>query len=135
MTYFSTQIVCFHTMECISSSLSFLLVTLLELVVIFHTLSLSLLSHSPQKLCLSVHVLNMFLFSLGMMGTFAFLRVPRFVAGNFYRFKNEGYLLEFFKMRFFLTELFENLTFSFISFRFVHCSEVNFYNPIGKLMM
>ena len=38
-------------------------------------------------------------------GTFAFFKFLSFEAGNFYRFKNEGYLLELFKMRFFLTEL------------------------------
>ena len=58
-------------------------------------------------MCVSVHVLNTFLFSLGLGwwddGNF-FLQVPGFVAGNFYRFKNDGYLLEVFKMRFFLTE-------------------------------
>ena len=74
-----------------------------ELVVIFRTLSLSLslLSHSPQKLCERVHVLKTFLFSLGMMGNFCFLQVSRFIMGNFYHFKNEGYLLEIFKLRFF----------------------------------
>ena len=46
-------------------------------------------------------VFNMFLFSLGMMGNFCFLQVPCFVVGNFYHFKNEGYLLEVFKMKFF----------------------------------
>ena len=55
----------------------------------------------PQRVCVCVHVLNTFLISLGMMGKFWFLQVPRFVAGNFYRFKNEGYLLEVFKIRFF----------------------------------
>ena len=49
---------------------------------------------------MSVHILNMLLFSLRIMGNFCFLQVPRFVAGNFYHFKNEGYLLEVFKMRF-----------------------------------
>ena len=67
-------------------------------VVIFPNLSLSLLSNSPQRVCVSVH---MFLFSLGMMGNSCFLQVPVFVAGNFYHFKNEGYLFEVFKMRFF----------------------------------
>ena len=78
-----------------------------ELVVIFPSLSLSLslLSNSPQRVCVSVHVLNSFLFSLVMMGNFCFLQVPRFVARNFYCFNNEGYLLVVFKMRFFLPEL------------------------------
>ena len=43
--------------------------------------------------------------SLEMKGNFCFLQLPYFVTGNFYRFKNEGYLLEVLKMRFFLTEL------------------------------
>ena len=54
---------------------------------------------------MSVPFLNTFLFSLGMMGNFCFLQVPYFVVGNFYRFKNEGYLLEIFKMRFFQSRL------------------------------
>ena len=64
-----------------------------ELVLIFPTLCLSLLSNSPQRMCVGVHVLNMFLFFVGMMGNFGFLQVPCFVARNFYRFKNEGHLL------------------------------------------
>ena len=36
-----------------------------------------------KMLCVSVHVLNTFLFSLGMMGNFCFLQVHRFVVGNF----------------------------------------------------
>ena len=39
------------------------------------------------------------------MGNFCSLQVPHFVVGNFYCFKNVGYLLEIFKMRFFITEL------------------------------
>ena len=72
-----------------------------DLVVIFPTLSLSLLSNSPQRVCMCAYILNTFLFSLGMMGNFFFLQVPCFVGGNFYCFKNEGHLLEVFKMRFF----------------------------------
>ena len=45
------------------------------------------LSNSRQRVCVGVHVLNTFLFSL--------------CGGTFYCFKNEGYLLEVFKMRFF----------------------------------
>ena len=66
-----------------------------ELVVIVPTLSLSLLSNSPQRVFVSVHVLNTFLFYLGMMGNFCFLQVPRFVAGNFYRFKIKVIYLKF----------------------------------------
>ena len=76
-----------------------------ESQLLFSLLSLFLLGPSPPKVCVSFHALNMPLFSLGMTGNFCFLQVPRFVAGNFYRFENEGYLLEVFKMRFFLTEL------------------------------
>ena len=65
-----------------------------ELVAIFP--SLSLLSNTPQRECVCVHVLNTFLFSLGMMGNFCFSQVPSVVAGNFYHFKNEGYLHEVF---------------------------------------
>ena len=54
---------------------------------------------------MSVQVLNMFLFSLGMRANFCFLHVPCSVAGNYYCFKNEGYLLKVFKMRFFPTKL------------------------------
>ena len=56
-------------------------------------------------MCVSVHVLKTFLFSLGMMGNFCFLQVPPFLVRKFYCFNNESYLLEIFKISFVLTEL------------------------------
>ena len=74
-------------------------------VWIFPTLSLSLLSNSPQRVCVCVfRFWTRSCFSLGLWGTFAFLQVPLFVTGNFYLFLNEGYLLEIFKDEVFLTE-------------------------------
>ena len=49
---------------------------------------------------MSVHVVNMFLFSLGIRGNFCFSHVPNLLVGDVYNFKNEGYLLEVFVMRF-----------------------------------
>ena len=43
-----------------------------EFSCMFLPLSLSLSGHSPQRACVSVHVVNTFLFSLGLKGTIAF---------------------------------------------------------------
>ena len=58
-----------------------------ELNAIFPTISLSLLSNSPQRVWVCVHILNTFLFFLGMMGNFCLLQGPRFVAVDFYHLK------------------------------------------------
>ena len=48
-----------------------------------------------------VHVVNTFLFSLGIKGDFCFLDVPKLLVGDVYHVKNEGCLLEVFIVRLF----------------------------------
>ena len=64
-------------------------------VNISHSLSLSLVVHSGQRACVSIHVVNTFLFSLGIIGDFCFWW------GAFYHVKNGGCLLGVFIMRLF----------------------------------
>ena len=64
-------------------------------------LSLSLVGHSPQRACVSVHIVNAFLFSLGIKGDFCILGIPNLLVGSVCHVKNEGCLLEVFIMMFF----------------------------------
>ena len=50
---------------------------------------------------MSVHVVNKFLFSLGIKGDFCVLGVPNLWVGSIYHVKNEGYLFEAFIMKYF----------------------------------
>ena len=44
---------------------------------------------------MSVHVVNKFLFSLGIKGDFCVLGVPNLLVGSVYHVKNEGFYLKF----------------------------------------
>ena len=55
----------------------------------------SLVGYSPQRACVSVHVVNKFLFSLGIKGDFCVLGVPNLLVGSVYHVKNEGFYLKF----------------------------------------
>ena len=66
----------------------------------FLTLSLSLVGHSPQRTCVSVHVVTRSCFPLGSKGTFNFRRSQPLLR-DVYHIKNGGCLLEVFIVRLF----------------------------------
>ena len=61
----------------------------------------SLVGYSPQRACVSVHVVNTFLFSLGIKGNFCILGVPNLLVGRAYHVKTVGCFLEVINMRLF----------------------------------
>ena len=67
----------------------------------FSLLLISLVGHSPQRACVSVYVVNTFLFSLGIKGDFGILGLPNLLVGSIYQVKNGGCLLEVCIMRLF----------------------------------
>ena len=59
----------------------------------FLTPSLSLVGHSPQRVCVSVHQV---LFSLGIKGNFCFLGILNLLVGSVYHVKNEVFIMRLF---------------------------------------
>ena len=72
-----------------------------DLICSILTPSLSLVGHSPQRECVSVHVVSMFLFPSWDQRGLLLLSVPNLLVGDVYHVKNEGCLLEVFIMRLF----------------------------------